>query len=169
MFSSIFFAHLFQARFRTSVVFLLGSGALLSLPVPARRQHTRSRRLGKWIIMHINLWFAVIGRLGLGITRMEDIVLVTGCHLATSFANIAFSEARGEEQVSFGIRVRSASTTSHATQCSTVKASSLACLDLPRSAHLPRSPPQSEGHTPRSVRVSGSSQQRRWCPPRRQP
>jgi hypothetical protein len=119
--------------------------------------------------MHISLWFAFTRRLGLGMTRMEDIVLVAGCHLARSFANIAFSEARGEEQVSFGIRVCSVSTTSHATQRSTVKASSLARLDLPHSAHPPSSPPQSEGHTPRSVRVSGSSQQQRWCPPRRQP
>jgi len=45
----------------------------------------------------------------LGITRLEVIVLVTGCHLARSFANIAFSEARGEEQVSFGIQVCSVS------------------------------------------------------------
>jgi hypothetical protein len=36
---------------------------------------------------------------------MEDIVLVTGCHLATSWANIAFSEGCGEEEVSFGVRV----------------------------------------------------------------
>ena len=36
---------------------------------------------------------------------MEDIVLVTGCHLARSFANIAFSEGRGEEQVSFEVQV----------------------------------------------------------------
>ena len=36
---------------------------------------------------------------------MEDIVLVTGCHLASSFANIAFSDSRGEEQVSFEVKV----------------------------------------------------------------
>jgi hypothetical protein len=36
---------------------------------------------------------------------MEDIVLVTGCHLARSFANIAFSDSRGEEQVSFEVKV----------------------------------------------------------------
>ena len=36
---------------------------------------------------------------------MEDIVLVTGCHLTRSWANIAFLESRGEEQVSFGVQV----------------------------------------------------------------
>jgi hypothetical protein len=36
---------------------------------------------------------------------MEEIVLVTGCHLARSWANIAFLGSREEEQVSFGVRV----------------------------------------------------------------
>jgi hypothetical protein len=36
---------------------------------------------------------------------MEDIVLVTGCHRARSWANIAFSEGRAEESVSFGVQV----------------------------------------------------------------
>jgi len=36
---------------------------------------------------------------------MEDIVLVTGCHLARSWANLAFLEGSGDEQVSFGVQV----------------------------------------------------------------
>jgi len=40
----------------------------------------------------------------LGITRREDIVLVTGCHLARSWANIAFQER--DERVSFRVRVQ---------------------------------------------------------------
>jgi hypothetical protein len=36
---------------------------------------------------------------------MEDIVLVTGCHLARSWANLAFLEGGGDEQVSFGVQV----------------------------------------------------------------
>jgi prepilin-type processing-associated H-X9-DG protein len=36
---------------------------------------------------------------------MEDIVFVTGCHLARSFANIAFSDGHGEEQVSFEVKL----------------------------------------------------------------
>ncbi len=82
------------------------AGAILSLPVLAQRQDTLLQGdFGKWIVNHIDLWFAFARGLGLGITRMEDIVLVTGCHIATSWANIAFSEGCGEEQVSFGVRV----------------------------------------------------------------
>jgi hypothetical protein len=82
------------------------AGAILSLPLPARRQDTLARGdFGKWIVKHIDLWFAFTRRLGLGITRMEEIVLVTGCHLARSWANIAFLGSREEEQVSFGVRV----------------------------------------------------------------
>ena len=86
------------------------AGAILSLPVQAQRQDTLAQGdFGKWIVNHIDLWLAFTRGLGLGITRMEDIVLVTGCHLATSSANIAFSEGCGEEQVSFGVRVSGAS------------------------------------------------------------
>jgi hypothetical protein len=82
------------------------AGAVLSLPLPARSQDTLALgEFRKWIITHIDLWYAFTRRLGLGITRMEDIVLVTGFHLAKSFANIAFSDSRGEEQVSFEVKV----------------------------------------------------------------
>ncbi|KAI0303225.1 hypothetical protein BC826DRAFT_890256, partial [Russula brevipes] len=84
------------------------AGAILSLPVPALRRDTLARGdFGKWIVSHIDLWFAFTRRLGLGITRMEDIVLVTGSHLAKSWANIAFSEGHGKQQVSFGVQVTS--------------------------------------------------------------
>ena len=81
-------------------------GAILSLPVPALRKDTLVRGdFSQWIIKNIDLWFAFTRRLGLGITRMADIVLVTGCHLARSWTNIAFPEGREEEQVSFGVKV----------------------------------------------------------------
>jgi len=84
------------------------TGGILSLPAPARRQDTLAEGdFSKWIVKNIDVWFAFARRLGLGITRMEDIVLVTGCHLARSWANIAFSEgpSRRDEQVSFGVQV----------------------------------------------------------------
>ncbi|KAI0302481.1 hypothetical protein BC826DRAFT_1172726 [Russula brevipes] len=82
------------------------SGAILSLPVPARSLATLAvADFGKWIVNHIDLWYAFTRRLGLGITRMEDILLVTGCHLARSWTNIAFLRGRGEARVSFGVRV----------------------------------------------------------------
>ncbi|KAI0291208.1 hypothetical protein B0F90DRAFT_1778937 [Multifurca ochricompacta] len=68
-------------------------GAILSLPVQAQRQDTVARgEFGRWIVKHINLWFAFTQELGLGLNRMEDIILVTGFHRARSWANIAFSE-----------------------------------------------------------------------------
>ncbi len=36
---------------------------------------------------------------------MEDIILITGRHLARSWASVAFSETRGGARVSFGVRV----------------------------------------------------------------
>ncbi|KAI0289868.1 hypothetical protein BC826DRAFT_1187613, partial [Russula brevipes] len=84
-------------------------GAILSLPVPARRLETVAKGVfGKWIVNHIDRWFAFTQRLGLGITRMEDILLVTGCDLTRSWANIAFLQGRGEARVSFGVQVNAA-------------------------------------------------------------
>jgi hypothetical protein len=54
------------------------------------------------MIKHINEWFAFAQERGSGIRR-EDIILVTGCHLARTWATIAFQE-RGE-QIVFGSRV----------------------------------------------------------------
>jgi hypothetical protein len=74
--------------------------------VPALRRDTLARGdFGKWIVTHIDLWYAFTRRLGLGITRMEDIVLVTGCDLTRSSANIAFLQGCGEGRVSFGVQV----------------------------------------------------------------
>jgi len=78
-------------------------GAVLSLPVPAQRQDTAARAaFAKCIIKHIDEWFAFARECDLGISR-EDIILVTGRHLARSWANIAFHN--GDEQVSFGAQV----------------------------------------------------------------
>ena len=42
--------------------------------------------------------------LGLGVNRMEDIILVTGRHLARSWAGVVFSESRGGAQLSFVVQ-----------------------------------------------------------------
>jgi hypothetical protein len=34
---------------------------------------------------------------------MEDIILVTGCHLTRSFVNVAFSKSQDDVQVTFGV------------------------------------------------------------------
>ncbi|KAI0280168.1 hypothetical protein BGY98DRAFT_347764 [Russula aff. rugulosa BPL654] len=80
--------------------------AVLSLPVTARREDTLARGDFKlWIVKHIDTWFAFARKLGLGIERMEEIILVTGCDHSKSWANIAFLGNHADSQVSFGVRV----------------------------------------------------------------
>jgi hypothetical protein len=57
------------------------------------------------MLENIEACFKVAMDLGCEVDRMEDIVLVTGCHLARSWANVAFSENRGGAEVSFKFRV----------------------------------------------------------------
>jgi hypothetical protein len=81
-------------------------GALLSLPVPAQGEDTVAfGDFGKWMIKHIDTWFAFARGLGLGINRMEDIILVTGRHLTKSWVNVAFTQRRRDSGVSFDVQV----------------------------------------------------------------
>jgi len=96
-------------RFRASFIRVFQKrGALLSIPVPARREDTIAQgQFGNWIIKHIDSWFAFAQSLGLGLEHMEEIILVTGCHRTRSYTNILFSESRDGARVSFGVRVGS--------------------------------------------------------------
>jgi len=79
-------------------------GAVLSLPVAAQCKDTIAKgTFKKWIIKYIDRWFAFAENLGLGIDRMQDIILVTGRHCAKSWVNIAFSGGLREAEVSFGV------------------------------------------------------------------
>ena len=79
---------------------------MLYLPVAARRQDTRARGdFGKWMVSHIDSWFAFAGALGLGIEHMEEIVLVTGLHLTRSWANVTFLEGHANGQATLGVKV----------------------------------------------------------------
>jgi hypothetical protein len=59
------------------------------------------------MIQHIDAWFAFARGLGLGINRMEDIILVTGRHLTKSWVNVAFNQRRRDAGVSFDVQVSS--------------------------------------------------------------
>ena len=79
---------------------------MLYLPFLAERQDTVARGdFGEWMLQNVDACFKVAEGLGCGVTRMEDIVLVTGLHRARSWVNVAFSENRVGAQVSFGVRV----------------------------------------------------------------
>ncbi|KAI9456870.1 hypothetical protein BJY52DRAFT_536609 [Lactarius psammicola] len=81
-------------------------GAVLCLPIQAKAENTvASADFGKWIIRHIDCWFAWARQLGLGIDRMEDIILVTGTHRTRSWTNVTFPGGQGAAQASFGARV----------------------------------------------------------------
>jgi hypothetical protein len=71
--------------------------------MPAQRRDTLARGdFAKCMIRYINEWFAFAQERISGIGS-EDIILVTGCHLARTWATIAFQE-RGE-QIAFGVQV----------------------------------------------------------------
>jgi len=81
-------------------------GAVLSLPVAAQRKDTIAMGdFRKYIIQYIDHWFAFAEKLGLGVNRIQDIILVTGRHCAKSWVNIAFHERLREAEISFGIQV----------------------------------------------------------------
>ena len=83
-------------------------GALLSLPVSAQGEDTLAfGDFGKWMIKHIDSWFAFARGLGLGVDRMEDIIMVTGRHLTKSWVNVAFNQRRSDAGVSFDVQVSS--------------------------------------------------------------
>ena len=79
---------------------------MLSLPVPAQCKDTIARGdFRKWIVRHIDSWFAFTRRLGLGIDKMGDIILVTGRHRTRSWTNVAFFESQANARASFGVRI----------------------------------------------------------------
>jgi hypothetical protein len=56
------------------------------------------------MLSNIDNLMRVADDLGFGVTDVEDIILVTGCHLARSWVNVTFSKNRKGAQVSFGVR-----------------------------------------------------------------
>ncbi|KAH9025507.1 hypothetical protein EDB85DRAFT_2118432, partial [Lactarius pseudohatsudake] len=80
----------------------MNQGAVLCLPITAKEEDTVAiARFGKWMIRHVDTWFAWAQQLGLGVDRMEDIVLVTGTHRTRSYTNVAFPGGREDAQASF--------------------------------------------------------------------
>jgi hypothetical protein len=82
----------------------LKQGAVLSLPIEATRKNTVVREgFAKWMVKHIDQWFAWIQDREFEIGQMEDIILVTGTDRSQSSANIAFLGGQADAQVSFGV------------------------------------------------------------------
>ena len=84
-------------------------GAILALPVTARREDTTALNcFQEWIIKHIDVLFVFTQKLGLGI-EMEEIILVTGFHRTRSWSTVTFNEIEEDSQFSFGVKVAGAS------------------------------------------------------------
>ena len=72
----------------------------------AQREDTVARGdFSKWIIRHVDTWLAFARRLGLGVEKMGDIVLVTGRHHTRSWTNVAFFEGQANAHASFGVQI----------------------------------------------------------------
>jgi hypothetical protein len=74
--------------------------------VDARRRDTLAKGdFSEWIVKHIDHCLAFAQGLGLGIERMEEIILVTGCDHTRSWTNVAFFGSQHDAQASFGVKV----------------------------------------------------------------
>ena len=83
-----------------------GAGALLYLPFPAERKDTIALGdFGDWIVENIDECMRLAEERGLGVSRMEDIILVTGRHLTRSWVRAVFSDSWEGAQVSFCVRL----------------------------------------------------------------
>jgi len=101
-------SHFLRPRKEGEVSFLcrVNQGAVLCLPIKAKREDTvASTKFCKWIIKHIDRWFAWARHLELGVDRMEDIILVTGSHRTRSYTNVAFPGGQEDAQVSLRAEV----------------------------------------------------------------
>ena len=76
----------------------------------------------EWITKNIDSWFALTQKHQLG-RKMEDIILVTGCHRTRSWSNIAFQGVEGDKQFSLGVNVAGALGASIKWKSSTVNVS----------------------------------------------
>ena len=68
-------------------------GVLLSLPNGGRRLDViRTKAFEDYIRDHLDKWFSWARNIGLGIECMEDLILVSGCTMVTSWAAAAWAE-----------------------------------------------------------------------------
>jgi hypothetical protein len=78
-----------------------GRGALLSLPHDGHRKDVmRTKVYEDYIRDNVVSWFEWSKKMRLGVERMEDLILVTGCTLVTSWAAAAFVDQFQEAEIS---------------------------------------------------------------------
>jgi hypothetical protein len=78
-----------------------GPGAILSLSHDGRREDAiRLKVFEDYIRDNVDSWFEWSKKIGLPVEHMEDLILVTGCTLATSWATAAFLGRSETTQIS---------------------------------------------------------------------
>ena len=85
-----------------------GRGALLSLPNGGHHEDViQKKRFEDYTRDHVGGWFNWAQRENLGVERMEDLVLVSGCTLVTSWAAAAFVDNIVNAEISLESRTLS--------------------------------------------------------------
>jgi hypothetical protein len=75
-------------------------GACLTLPSDGVRGDViRTKVFEDYIRDHVDTWFSLASRHGLGVKRMEDLILITGCTLVTSWGVAAFLDDTQDSEV----------------------------------------------------------------------
>ena len=78
-----------------------GPGALLSLPCGGYREDAIHKRMFRECIRHnVDNWFNWARNVDLPVDRMDDLILVTGCTLVTSYASAALDDRITDAQIS---------------------------------------------------------------------
>jgi hypothetical protein len=78
-----------------------GPGALLSFPHDGHREDAiRLKAFENYIRDNVDSWFEWSKKIGLRVEHMEELILVTGCTLVTSWATAAFLGRSETTQIS---------------------------------------------------------------------
>ena len=82
-------------------------GALLTLPFDGLDEDViRTKVFEDYIRDHVDSWFVFARRYSLDVERMEDLILVTGCTLVTSWGVAAFVDSALDSEISLRAHVR---------------------------------------------------------------
>jgi len=80
-------------------------GALLALPFDGLEEDVICTKVfGDYTRDHVDSWFAFARRYNFYVERMEDLILVTGCTLVTSWGVAAFVDNTSDAEVSLRIQ-----------------------------------------------------------------
>lgn len=82
-------------------------GALLTLPFDGLEEDViRTKVFEDYIRDHVDSWYVFARRYNLDAERMEDLILVTGCTLVTSWGVAAFVDSALDSEISLRTQVR---------------------------------------------------------------